>query len=165
MRPVSATLTFDATRERIFDLLIDLSIRPQFNDHLATGYRLGRLDPVGLGASARFRLGKLGWMDSVIEQIERPRLVRERGSGGRSNRVPAFTVWELAARESSELTVTFWTEPANRFDKAHELTLSSRRLRGDFKRTLVRLRDLAESDRPLEHVQVAGADRLPAFNR
>lgn len=161
-------VTVDAPRERIFDLLVDLSIRPQFSDHFVSGFRLGRLDPVGVGASARFRLGKVGWMDTVIEEVEPPHVVRERGSGGRSNRVPAFTVWELAqgpSPECSEATVTFWTEPSSRFDKARELTLSSRRLRGDLKRTLARLRDLAESDPPLEHVDVAGADRLPAFNR
>ncbi len=168
MRPVSATLTIDAPRERVFDLLCDLSIRPQFGDHLFTEFRLGRLKPVGVGASARFRLGKVGWMDTVIDELERPHLVREHGAGGRSNRVPAFTVWEIAegpSPQSSEVTVTFWTEPSNPFDKARELMLSMRRLRREFRRMLAGLRELVESERALEHVNVAGADRLPAFNR
>lgn len=168
MRPVSASLSIDAPRERIFDLLIDLSIRPAFSDHLFTDLRLGRLKPVGVGASARYRLEGVGWMDSVIDQAERPYLVREHGMGGRTNRVPAFTVWELAegpSPDGSEVTVTFWTEPSSLFDKARDLTLRSRRLRRGFKRMLVRLRELAESEPTIEHVRLAGADRLPAFNR
>ena len=168
VRPVSASLSIDAPRERIFDLLIDLSIRPEFSDQLFTDFRLGRLKPVGIGASARYHLAKVGWMDTVIDQAERPYLVREHGMGGRTNRIPAFTVWELAegpSPDGSEVTVTFWTEPSNPFDRARDLTLSSRRLRREFRRMLARLRELAESQRPIEHVRLAGADRLPAFNR
>jgi hypothetical protein len=168
VRPVSASLSIDAPRERIFDLLIDLSIRPAFSDRLFTDFRLGRLKPVGVGASARYRLEGVGWMDTVIDQAERPYLVREHGMGGRTNRVPAFTVWELAegpSRDGSEVTVTFWTEPSSLFDKARDLTLRSRRLRREFRRMLAGLRELAESERTIERVRLAGADRLPAFNR
>ena len=66
MRPVFATTSIDAPRERVFDFLIDLSARPAFMDHFLTDYRLERLDPVGVGASARFRLRHSGeWMDTA----------------------------------------------------------------------------------------------------
>lgn len=169
MRPVSARLAIDAPRERVFDLLRDLSIRPAFTDHFLTEYRLGRLDPVGPGASARFRLRESGtWLDTAIEQAERPHLIRERGRGGRSNRVPAFTVWELAdgpASASCELTVTFWTEPATKLDKAREMFGSSRAFGREWERALERLRGIAEDQARVHRVAVAGGERVPAFDR
>ncbi len=169
MRPVSAKASIDVPRERLFDLLTDLSVRPSFTDHFIEEYRLARVDPVGEGASARFRLEHAGvWVDTAIERAERPHLVREAGRGGRGNRVPWFTVWEIAegpAREGSEVTVTTWTEPTSVFDRLGETGVSGRRLRRDLSRALGRLREIAENDRPLEHIGVGGGDRLPAFNR
>lgn len=169
MRPVFASISIDAPRERVFDFLSDLSARPSFCDHFLVQYRLQRLDPVGVGAAARFRLRQSGdWMDTAIERAERPHLIREAGHGGRSNRVPAFTVWELAEGASpgaTELSVTFWTEPTMLLDRARELFGSSRYFRRDLQRALGRLRSLVEGDEPVERVGVAGGDRMPAFAR
>jgi uncharacterized protein YndB with AHSA1/START domain len=167
MRPVSASSTIDAPRERVFDLLCDLSIRPAFTDHFLIDFRLGRLDPVGPGASARFRLRESGvWLDTVIESVERPHLVREQGRGGSSNRVPTFTIWELAeaaAPSSCEVAVSFWTEPATAIDRARELFGGTRAFGRDWQRALERLKRIAESDEPVPRVGVAGGDRVPAF--
>lgn len=167
MRPVSATVTIDVPREQVFEVLCDLSIRPAFTDHFLTELRLGRVDPVGPGASARFRVRESGaWLDSAIEQVERPHLVREQGRGGRSNRVPTFTVWELAegpAPRSCEATVTFWTEPVTIFDKARELLGSSRAFAREWKRALERLRAIVETGEPVKRVTVAGGDRIAAL--
>jgi hypothetical protein len=169
MRPVSATASIDVPRERVFDLLMDLSVRPAFTDHFISDYRLARVDPLGVGASARFRLEHSGvWVDSVIDVAEAPHLVREHGRGGRGNRVPWFTVWEISegpSPEGSEVTVTIWSEPASIFDRLGETGVRKRRLRRDLSRALVRLREVVETDRQLEHVSVGGGDLLPAFNR
>ena len=169
MRPVSASLSIDVPRERVFELLCDLAIRPAFSDHFLAEYRLGRIDPVGIGASARFRLRESGaWLDTVIEATESPHLIREHGRGGRANRVPTFTVWELAegpAPGGCEVTVTFWTEPAHPIDKARELFGPSRAFRRDWQRALERLKRIAETGEPVARVAVAGGDRLPAFDR
>jgi uncharacterized protein YndB with AHSA1/START domain len=166
MRPVSATVTIDAPRERVFDLLCDLSIRPSFTDHFLAEYRLGRLDPVGVGASARFRLRESGaWLDTAIAQVERPSLVREHGRGGRSNRVPTFTVWELAegpAPSTCEATVSFWTEPATMLDRARELLGFSRAFARQWERALERLKTVVETGAAPDRVSVAGLDRVPA---
>ena len=167
MRPVSATTSIDVPRERVFDLICDLSIRPAFTDHFISDYRLTRLEPVGAGAAARFRLrdGKQ-WMDQAIEVAEPPHLVREHGRGGRGNRTGVFTVWELAEGPSpsaSEVTVTFWTEPRTLPDKLRDLRHGARRLRRDWKRGLQRLRALAEEGGSPPRVEVAGADRLPVY--
>lgn len=163
MRPVSATTAIDVPRERVYELLGDLAVRPAFCDHFIDQYRLQRIDPVGVGASARFRLGGWGWMDTEIEEAARPHLIRERGRGGRFNRVPVFTVWELAASswpEGCDVTVTFWTEPSNPFDRAKELRGAARRQRRNWARALVRLKELAESERAVERTGIAGADRI-----
>jgi uncharacterized protein YndB with AHSA1/START domain len=163
MDPVSATTTIDAPRERVWDLICDLGVRPAFTDHFIDEYRLERLDPVGVGAAARFRLRDSGeWMDTVIEEASRPHLVRESGRGGRFNRIPVHTVWELVegpTNTSCELTVTFWTEPSVAVDRLKEALGASRWFQRNWRRALARLRELAESQRPVERVVVAGADR------
>jgi uncharacterized protein YndB with AHSA1/START domain len=165
MRPVSASATIDAPRERVFDFLCDLAARPSFTDHFLAEYRLERIDPVGPGAAARFRLLDSGeWLDTVIESVERPHLIRERGHGGRWNRIPAITVWELSegpAAGSCEVTVTFWTEPSHPVDRLRELTGSASWFRRHWARALARLKEVLESERPVERVTVAGGDRLP----
>ena len=167
MRPVSVTTLIDVPRERVFDLLVDLSMRPAFTDHFMTDYRLQRIEPVGVGAAARFRVREATrWMETVIEVAERPHLIRERGRGGRSNRVDLFTVWELAegaSPRSCEATVTFWTEPSTHADRLRELFGAHRRFHHDFKRALARLRELAEGGGAVDRVGVGGGDRAPAF--
>lgn len=170
MRPVSAKISIDAPRERVFDLLSDLSVRPSFTDHFLSDYRLERVDPVGPGAAARFRLRVSGdWLDTVIDGAsERPHLVREHGRGGPSNRIPVFTVWEIAEGPGPggcEVTVTFWSEPQGIPDKLRELPGGSRYFRRDWRRALMRLREIAEGERAAEHVDIAGTDRVPSFSR
>jgi len=169
MRPVSATITIDVPRERLIDLISDLSIRPAFTDHFLIDYRLERIEPVGVGASARFRLAGSGvWLDTVIERVERPHLIRESGRGGRSNRLPLFTAWEVAEAPSPsgcELSLTFWTEPQTPFDKLRNPLGRGAPIRRGWVRALRRLKDLAESGEQVERLSVAGGDRLPAFVR
>jgi hypothetical protein len=169
MRPVSATASIDVPRELIFDRLVDLSIRPSFTDHFLSEFRLARVDPLGVGAAARFRLQDAGvWVDTVIDTVESPHLVREHGRGGRGNRVPWFTVWEIAegpSSNSSEITVTIWSEPASIFDRLGESGVGGRRLRRDLKKALDRLREIVEADKQVEHVGIGGTDVLPAFSR
>ena len=163
MGPVSVTTTIDAPRERVCDLLSDLSARPAFTDHFLEQYRLQRLDPVGVGAGARFRVDDKGWMETVIVEIDAPHLIREEGRGGRSNRVRTYTVWELVegpAPGICELTVTFWTESDHPLDRIRDPLGSSRRLRRQWRRALARLKELVETEAPIERVVVAGGDRL-----
>lgn len=164
MDPVSATATIDVSRERVYDLVSDLAARPSFCDHFLSEYHLERLDPVGVGAAARFRLGDSNhWMETVIEAAEPPHLIAERGRGGRLNRVATATVWELApgpGSDSCEVTVTFWTEPTHPIDRIRERLRRQRPGRRDWKRALERLRELCESERTPERVAVAGTDRV-----
>lgn len=164
MRPVSARITIDAPRDEVFDLLMDLSVRPAFMDHLAERYQLLREQPVGVGAGARFRVDPVGgWLDSVIVEAERPHRLVERGRGGRLNRVPNVTEWILTegpGRSGCEVAVTFSTEPEQLFDRLRDARSSERRLRRGLRRALERLRELAESGEEPRRLEIAGADRL-----
>jgi uncharacterized protein YndB with AHSA1/START domain len=164
MRPVSARIAIDSSREEVFELLLDLSVRPAFLDHIAAGYRLLREQPVGVGAGARFKLDHAGgWLDSIIVESDPPHRLVERGHGGRLNRVPNVTEWVLTdtpGPSGCEVAVTFWTEPTTVFDRLSDLRNSERGLRRGLRRALERLRDLAESGEPPKRVGIAGGDRL-----
>src|SRR3954449_1261342 len=56
MREVSVSAVISAPREEVFDFVADLAARPSFTDHFMEDYRLARVQPVGLGAAARFKL-------------------------------------------------------------------------------------------------------------
>lgn len=167
MGPISLTTAVDAPRERVFDLICDLSRRPAYTDHFLSDFRLERLQPYGAGAAARFRVGapgRLVYMETVISAAERPHKIVERGRGGRWDRIPVQTVWELKQGPGpmTSLTLTFWTQPSNPFDRVRELG-AERWWRRRWGKALRRLREQLESGRdPGRRVAVAGADRSPA---
>jgi uncharacterized protein YndB with AHSA1/START domain len=130
MGPVSAEIEIDAPRERVFAELADLARRPSFTDHFLTGFHLTRIDATGIGAGARFRLSmplRSVWMDTTIAELEAPHRLVERGRGGRANRIPVRTVWELTEGGGSltRVQVSQWTEPSNPVDRAVELAAAN----------------------------------------
>jgi uncharacterized protein YndB with AHSA1/START domain len=163
MGPVSATTSIDAPREDVFELLVDLAVRPAFTDHFIDEYRLERLESAGVGAAARFRItDRSFWMETVIAEVDAPYRLVERGRGGRVDRIPIATVWELVEGPSAEtcnVSVTFVMEPQS---FAHRTRGSERWFRRQWSRSLARLRALAESAEPPPRIEVAGADRLPS---
>lgn len=162
MRPTFASVMIDAPREQVHQLLMDVSARPAFTDHFLDEFRMLRVEPVGVGAGARFRVkGTEGWMDSVIASAEGPYKVSEQGHSGRLNRVPTFTVWELMEMGSGmcELKVVFWTDPKSPFDKLRERPLKRKMGRG-WKKAAERLKRLVEGDGAIDRVQLGGESRL-----
>jgi len=162
MGPVSAKIAIDVPREEVFEILCDLSTRPAFADHLMESYHLLRIEPVGRGAGARFRLRDGGWVDSVIEEVDRPHRLMERGRGGHLNRIPNTTEWLLSETggDGCEVQVTFWTDPSGPLDKMRDAKGSERRLGRGLRKLLERLREVAESGTPPERIAVAGGDRI-----
>lgn len=168
MRPISLTATVDAPRERVFDFICDLSVRPAWTDHFASDFRLLRLEPRGEGAAARFWVdapGGINFMETVVAEAERPHLVVENGRGGRLDRIRVRTNWELSegAGGVTDVRLTFWTEPGNPIDRIAEMGLAKRWWKRNWKRALRRLSELVEAGQePEGRVRVAGGDRLPA---
>jgi uncharacterized protein YndB with AHSA1/START domain len=165
MGPVSATITIDAPREQVFAVVADLANRPAFCDHFMTRFHLERLESRGPGAAARFHVAARGfhmWMDTVIAEVEAPYRLLERGHGGHANRMALGTAWELveSAASTTEVTVSFWTEPSNPLDAVRGRVGAGRWHRRQWKRALRRLRDLIESGDEVVPVRVAGASRV-----
>jgi uncharacterized protein YndB with AHSA1/START domain len=151
MGPVSAEVEIDVPRERVFATIGDMARRPDFTDRFLADFHLTRLESSGIGAGARFRVAlppRSQWMDTAIAELEAPHRIVERGRGGRANRTPSTTVWELleGAGSLTWVRVSHWTEPSNPFDRAVEsLGGASIWQQRAWAGALRRLRDLLES--------------------
>ncbi len=163
MGPISAEATIDAPRERVWEIVADLAMRPAFCGHFQEEFRLERLESAGVGAAARFRVeapGMAVWMESAISEAQAPHRLYESGRGGRLDRIPIFTVWELAegAGETTEAKVTFWTDPSHPLDRLRERARTRRWFRRQWAHALDRLKELTETGAEIEPVRVAGLD-------
>jgi hypothetical protein len=164
--PIAASTVIDAPRERVFEFIADLANRRTFLDHMFSEFRLARLDSSGVGAAARFRseapLNGI-WMETVIEGVEAPHVLRERGHGGRLDRIPNSTVWEVLedAGSLSSVRVSFSTRPSHPLDRLRESFGAAFWYRRQWARAMRRLREALEADRPPEPLVAAGGDRVP----
>jgi uncharacterized protein YndB with AHSA1/START domain len=165
MGPISAEIEIDVPRERAFATLADLAARPSFTDHFLTDFHLTRIEATGVGAGARFRAkGPLRsvWMDTSIAALEEPFRIVEEGRGGRGNRIPVHTVWELTepAGGLTAVRVSHWTEPGP-IDRGLELLSAGSMFQArGWREALRHLRDNLEADRPAaERIAVAGGNR------
>jgi len=161
--PISLTISIDAPRERVFDFICDLGIRESWIDHFASEFRLARIAAQGKGAAARFRIDApagVRYMETVIAEADRPFRVVEHGRGGRFDRMPIRTVWELEEGPTTTVRLTFWTAPSSVFDRVRELG-RTRWWRRRWSKALRRMQELIESGASAPRTEVAGADRLP----
>lgn len=165
MGPISVAEAIDSPREQVFDFVCDLANRESFTDHFLRDFRLERFESAGVGASARMRIAKPRiWMETVIVDAERPYRIAESGNGGRLDRIPFLTAWEIVegpAPATSEVTVRFATEPAHPEDRLRELRFGERYYRRQWSRALSRLKDIVEAGRRPERVGIAGGARMP----
>ena len=164
MGPVSASVEIDVPRERVFEEIRDLSRRPSFTDHFISDFHLTRIEPAGLGAGARFRFKvplRGIWMDTTIVEVEEPGRIVEHGRGGRVNRIPSTTVWELLEGPGSLITarVSFWTEPSHVDRALDAVSGASMWHERAWREALHRLRGQLESGAPPPaRVAVAGGN-------
>jgi uncharacterized protein YndB with AHSA1/START domain len=165
MGPIRTETEIDVPRERIFETIGDLALRPSFTDHFLSDFHLTRIESTGVGAGARFRVEaplRSVWMDTTIVECDEPFRIVERGRGGRLNRIPNRTVWELTAGPGPLTTVVMshWTEP-NPVDRGLELLSAGSvwQERG-WREALKRLRGGLESgDLGSNRIAVAGGNR------
>jgi len=151
MGPLSAEIEIDVPRERAFEAIADLARRPSFTDHFLTELHLTRIESRGIGAGARFCFDvwpRRVWMDTAIAELDPPHRILEHGRGGRANRIPATTLWELTEGPGSLTTVrvSYWTEPGAA-DRALELlSAASIPYARRWRAALRRLRDQLEAE-------------------
>lgn len=165
MGPVTAGIPIDVPRERAFAFVADLANRPAFMGRFLEQFRLQRLQSTGIGATARFRVRERGlWMETVIEELEPPYRIIERGRASRLGRMPVSTAWELteAGVDGCEVRVIHWTEPTHPADRIAEKVPGVRRhYRRALAGSLAQLKEILESGAEPERVGVAGGDLVP----
>jgi uncharacterized protein YndB with AHSA1/START domain len=139
--PVSVSVRIDRPREEVFAYLVDIANHAEFSDHYLTEWRLTRVDSVGRGAGARFRMGiplqRFAWGDMTFVEVEPPHRIVALGRGGKFNRMKTTAIWTLdpAPGGGTEVEYMFESEPALPTDRVMELVSGQR---GWFKRKLRR---------------------------
>jgi hypothetical protein len=169
--PVTVETVISAPREAVFDFLGDLANHVAFTDHYMSDFRLARTKSDGLGAAARFRLENPGpkqWAEVQFTVFEPPRRIVEEGRSGRWGRNKFWTVWDLSSDgKATRVELTFWTEPATRWDSFKEALGARSWVKAQNKTALARLRKVFEErrDEPLARTTVAGLEpmTLPRF--
>src|SRR3954453_13600742 len=117
MREVTVSAVISAPREEVFDFVADLAARPTFTGHFMEDYRLARVQPVGVGAAARFKLDAPlanEYAELTITRADRPRQIVEEIRYGRRGRNRSVAVYDFS-RESANVTrveLTALREPA-----------------------------------------------------
>lgn len=157
-----------APREAVFDFVTDLAARPAYMDHFLKDYRLARVNPVGEGAAARFRLRvplATEYGELLVKEVDRPRRIVEELRVGRRGRNHSIAVYDFT-QEAPNLTrveLTIYSEPATAMDRVREIGAAwwVRRRTG---KALDRLRAIFEDPRskPLNRVSIAGYEAAKA---
>jgi uncharacterized protein YndB with AHSA1/START domain len=149
---VTATVLIDRPREEVFDYLADIANHQEFSDHYLKEWRLTRLDSVGRGAGARFKidapLDRFGWGDMTFIEVQRPYKIVAAGRAGKFNRNKTWTTWTLSpSGRATEVEVFTESEPALPTDKFLNTVLRRRAwMKRGLRKSLNRLQGILEED-------------------
>jgi uncharacterized protein YndB with AHSA1/START domain len=149
---MTVSIVVDRPREQVFDYLQDIANHSEFTDHYLVDWRLTRIDSVGRGAGARFRVkapgARFAWGDVTFVEVERPYRIVEVGRTGKSNRVRTRGIYELASASAGTTRVQFTvqTEPATLSDRLLEGFGARGWMRRQNNRAMRRLRTILERD-------------------
>lgn len=164
MDPVTASIVISAPREVVFDYLADIANHPSFTDHYLVDWHLTRIDPVGVGAGARFRVkapaNRYSWADVTFAEVDRPHRIVELGRTGKDNRIRTVGVYEInPSGGATKVSFTLETIPATFTDRLMESFGARAWTRRKNQRAMHRLRDI------LEDGAGPGGTPLPAERR
>ena len=162
MREVTVSTIISAPREEVFDFVCDLAGRPAYTDHFMDDYRLARVQPVGVGAAARFKLDaplSNQYAELTITEADRPRRIIEEIRVGRRGRNRSVAVYDFT-RESPSITrvdLTTFSEPATMVDRFREIGAAGW-MRRKTRKSLDRLRMIFEEPQkgPPKRATIAG---------
>jgi uncharacterized protein YndB with AHSA1/START domain len=149
---VTVSIIVDAPREQVFAYLQDIANHSEFTDHYLVDWHLTRIDSVGLGAGARFRVkapgNRFSWGDVTFVEVEAPHRIVEAGRTGKNNRIRTLGVYELSAGASGTTRVRFTLEtiPATLSDRLMEGLGARGWMRRKNTRAMRRLRSIIERD-------------------
>jgi uncharacterized protein YndB with AHSA1/START domain len=131
--PVTVSVNIGRPREEVFAYLSDIANHAEFSDHYVEHFRLTRVDSVGRGAGARFKLrapfGRFAWSDMTFSVVEAPHRIVAVGRGGKFNRIRTTAIWTLdhAPGGGTEVEYMFESEPALPTDRIAESLSGQRR--------------------------------------
>jgi uncharacterized protein YndB with AHSA1/START domain len=156
-------------REQVFDYLKDIANHSEFTDHYLVDWHLTRIDSVGVGAGARFRVkaprNRFSWADVTFTEVESPHRIVEVGRTGKTNRVRTLGIYDLATAEvgTTRVRFTLQTIPVTLSDRLLELLGGRRWMRRQNRKAMHRLRGILEErtahgrpERRGQRVTVAG---------
>jgi uncharacterized protein YndB with AHSA1/START domain len=150
MDPVTVSTVISAPREQVFDYLQDIANHSEFTDHYIVDWHLTRIDSIGRGAGARFRVkapgNRFSWGDATFVAVERPHRIVEAGRTGKNNRIRTIGTYELAPGASGTTRVRFTLEtaPVTISDRLLESLGARRWLKRKSARSMRRLRAILE---------------------
>ena len=152
MDPVTANVLIDRPREEVFDYLADIANHPEFSDHYLKEWRLTRVESVGRGAGARFKIDApldcYAYGDMTFIEVERPYRIVAAGRSGKFNRNKTWTTWTLEpSGDATRVEVSTESEPALPTDKLME-AVSRRRgwTKRGLRKSLRRMQSILEED-------------------
>ena len=160
------SIVVDAPRERVFDYLQDIANHPEFTDHYLVDWHLTRIDSVGLGAGARFRIkaprNRFSWGDVTFVEVQAPHRIVEVGRTGKNNRIRTLGVYELASASpgATRVRFTFETEPATLADRLIEGLGGRGWLKRKNGKAMRRLRSIVERDAGESTAAAGGGQRV-----
>ena len=152
MDPVTANVLIDRPREEVFDYLADIANHQEFSDHYLKEWRLTRVDSVGRGAGARFKidapLDRFGWGDMTFIDVERPHKIVAAGRAGKFNRNKTWTTWTLTpSGKATQVEVTTEAEVNMATDKFLNTVLRRRGwMKRGLRKGLRRMQSILEED-------------------
>lgn len=172
MDPVEVAVTIARPRREVFEYLQDIANHAEFSDHYLTGWHLLREDTLGQGAGARFKLKqrftRYAWADTTFTDVQEPRLIVERGRGGKYNRILRRGVYELDevhGGAATKVTYTYETKPKLLSDRIQESMGRRGWTKRKSRKALNRLRAILEEGRDRgTHVTLADGPRKPFSN-
>jgi uncharacterized protein YndB with AHSA1/START domain len=152
MDPFTVSVVVDRPREQVFQYLQDIANHPEFTDHYLVDWHLTRIDSVGRGAGARFRVklpgpgARFAWADVTLVDLEPPHRIVEAGRAGKANRIRTVGVYELIPGPGGTTRVqfTFETQPVMLSDRLLESLGLRRWMRRQNARAMRRLRSVLE---------------------
>jgi uncharacterized protein YndB with AHSA1/START domain len=150
MDPVTVSTMISAPREQVFDYLQDIANHSEFTDHYIVDWHLTRIDSVGRGAGARFRVkapgNRFSWGDATFIEVDRPHRIVEAGRTGKNNRIRTIGTYELApgAAGTTRVRFTLETAPVTISDRLLESLGARRWLKRKNARSMRRLRSIIE---------------------
>ena len=160
------SIIVDAPREQVFDYLQDIANHPEFTDHYLVDWHLTRIDSVGLGAGARFRIkaprNRFSWGDVTFVEVQAPHRIVEVGRTGKNNRIRTLGVYELASAspDATRVRFTLETEPATLADRLIEGLGGRGWLKRKNGKAMRRLRSIVERDAGESTAAAGGGQRV-----